>query len=85
MRYVRSYPKELPVLRDLLPEIQTPVLIIAGKRDDRSTNRECKLSLERLPNAKLALVDAPHFTWEDGADQYAELVANWWMTAIRQL
>ena len=30
MRYVRTYPTELPVLRDLLPEIQTPVQIIAG-------------------------------------------------------
>jgi hypothetical protein len=27
MRYVRTYPTELPVLRDLLPQIQTPVRI----------------------------------------------------------
>jgi len=33
MRYVRTYPAELPVLRDLLPQIQTPVQIIAGRRD----------------------------------------------------
>src|SRR5580704_16326746 len=33
MRYVRAYPAELPVLRDLLPQIQTPVQIIAGRRD----------------------------------------------------
>ena len=33
MRYVRTYPTELPILRDLLPEIQTPVQIIAGARD----------------------------------------------------
>ena len=30
MRYVRTYPAELPVLRDLLPQIQTPAQIIAG-------------------------------------------------------
>src|SRR5712671_2491680 len=30
MRYVRTYPAELPVLRDLLPQIGTPVQIIAG-------------------------------------------------------
>jgi pimeloyl-ACP methyl ester carboxylesterase len=33
MRYVRAYPAELPTLRDLLPQIQTPVQIIAGARD----------------------------------------------------
>jgi predicted ATPase len=30
MRYVRAYPTDLPVLRDLLLELQTPVKIIAG-------------------------------------------------------
>ena len=30
MRYVRSYPAELPVLAGLLPRIDTPVQIIAG-------------------------------------------------------
>ena len=34
MRYVRRYPKELPVLAELLPQITTPVTIING-RDDR--------------------------------------------------
>jgi hypothetical protein len=33
MRYVRTYPAELPALRDLLPQVQTPVQIIAGGRD----------------------------------------------------
>ena len=32
MRYVRAYPEQLPVLRDLLPAIETPVLIINGAR-----------------------------------------------------
>src|SRR5215469_12539208 len=33
MRYVRTYPEQLPILRDLLPAIETPVLIINGARD----------------------------------------------------
>lgn len=33
MRYVRSYPRELPVCMTLLPTIQTPVQIIAGSQD----------------------------------------------------
>ena len=32
---------------------------------------------ERLPHSKLDLVDAGHFTWEDAADQYAEIVTGW--------
>ena len=33
---------------------------------------------ERLPHSKLDIIDAGHFTWEDGADQYATLVTTWW-------
>src|SRR4029453_1901063 len=31
---------------------------------------------ERLPHSKLDLVDVGHFTWEDAADQYAEIVSQ---------
>jgi pimeloyl-ACP methyl ester carboxylesterase len=78
MRYVRSYPKELPVLRDLLPEIQTPVQIIAGRHDPAVPPANAEFLHERLPNSKLDIIDAGHFTWEDAADEYAELVTNWW-------
>jgi len=33
---------------------------------------------ERLPKSKLDIIDAGHFTWEDGADEYAALVTSWW-------
>jgi pimeloyl-ACP methyl ester carboxylesterase len=78
MRYVRSYPTELPVLRDLLPEIQTPVQIIAGARDPAVPPVNGEFLHERLPNSKLDIIDAGHFTWEDGADEYAALVTSWW-------
>ncbi|MEA2534297.1 MAG: hypothetical protein QOJ93_2108 [Actinomycetota bacterium] len=78
MRYVRSYPTELPVLRDLLPEIQTPVQIIAGGRDPAVPPVNAEFLHERLPNSKLDIIDAGHFTWEDGADDYAALVTGWW-------
>jgi pimeloyl-ACP methyl ester carboxylesterase len=32
---------------------------------------------ERLPHSKLDLVDAGHVTWEDAADQDAEIVTGW--------
>ena len=78
MRYVRSYPRELKVLADLLTEIQTPVQIIAGARDRAVPPVNAEYLYERLPNSKLDIVDAGHFTWEDAADQYAALVTSWW-------
>jgi pimeloyl-ACP methyl ester carboxylesterase len=78
MRYVRTYPMELPILRDLLPQIQTPVQIIAGARDPAVPPVNAEYLHERLPNSKLDLIDAGHFTWEDGADEYGALVTSWW-------
>jgi pimeloyl-ACP methyl ester carboxylesterase len=78
MRYVRTYPTELPILRDLLSEIQTPVQIIAGARDPAVPPVNAEFLHERLPNSKLDLIDTGHFAWEDGADEYAALVSDWW-------
>ena len=78
MRYVRAYPAELPVLGDLLPQIDTPVQIIAGARDPAVPPINGEYLDERLPKSKLDIIDAGHFTWEDGADEYAALVTSWW-------
>jgi pimeloyl-ACP methyl ester carboxylesterase len=78
MRYVRRYPTELPVLRDLLAQITTPVEIIAGQRDPAVPPVNAEFLHERLPNSKLDLIDAGHFTWEDAPDEYAAIVTGWW-------
>ena len=78
MRYVRTYPEQLPVLRDLLPTIETPVQIIAGARDPVVPPVNAEFLHERLPKSKLDLIDARHFIWEDAADTYAALVTSWW-------
>ena len=78
MRYVRAYPAELPVLAGLLAELQTPVQIIAGAHDPVVPPGNAEFLHARLPHSKLDILDAGHFTWEDAADQYAALVANWW-------
>jgi pimeloyl-ACP methyl ester carboxylesterase len=78
MRYVRSHPTELPVLRDLLPQIQTPVQIIAGARDPVVPPVNAEFLDEQLPNSKLRILDAGHFTWEDAANEYAALANSWW-------
>jgi pimeloyl-ACP methyl ester carboxylesterase len=78
MRYVRAYPAELAVLRDLLPQIQAPVEIIAGRYDPAVPLVNAEFLHDRLPHSKLDLLDVGHFTWEDGADDYAALVNSWW-------
>jgi pimeloyl-ACP methyl ester carboxylesterase len=78
MRYVRAYPQELPVLAGLLPELQTPVQIIAGAHDPVVPPVNAEFLHERLPHSKLDILDAGHFTWEDAAQEYAALVTSWW-------
>ena len=78
MRYVRTYPAELPVLRDLLPQIQTPVQIIAGRRDPAVPPVNAEFLHQRLPRSKLDIIDAGHFTWEDSPDEFAALITAWW-------
>jgi pimeloyl-ACP methyl ester carboxylesterase len=78
MRYVRAYPAELPVLRDLLPQIQTPVQIIAGRRDRAVPPANAEFLHQRLPHSRLDILDTGHFTWEDAATHYAALATAWW-------
>lgn len=78
MRYVRAYPEQLPVLRDLLPTITTPVQIINGARDAVVPPVNATYLHERLPKSKLDFIDAGHFIWEDAADTYSALVTSWW-------
>jgi pimeloyl-ACP methyl ester carboxylesterase len=78
MRYVRAYPKELPILAELLPQIETPVQIIGGLWDWAVPPSNHRYLHERLPKSKLDLIDAGHFTWEDAPEEYAEIVTSWW-------
>ncbi len=81
VRYLRSYPAELPVLARLLPQIDTPVQIIAGAGDTAVPLANAHFLHERLPHNKLDVIDAGHFTWEDTAAEYAALVTSWWRGA----
>ncbi|MGD0923882.1 MAG: alpha/beta hydrolase [Streptosporangiaceae bacterium] len=77
MRYARAYPGELPQLAERLPEINTPVLIIEGRRDRVVPLSNAEFLDKRLPNSKLVVVEAGHFVWEERADEYASLIADW--------
>jgi len=78
MRYVRAYPAELEVLSGMLPQIRSPVQIIAGGHDKVVPPANAEFLHQRLPHSKLDIVDAGHFTWEDAAAEYAALITSWW-------
>ena len=82
MQFVRAYPRELPVLRDLLSQIHTPVRVIAGRFDQVVPLANAEYLVNRLPNSDLAVIEAGHFIWEDAAEEYATLVTSWWETGF---
>jgi pimeloyl-ACP methyl ester carboxylesterase len=78
IRYVQAYPVELEILRDLLPHVQTPVQILAGRRDAVVPAVNAEFLHKRLPHSEMHLLDSGHFAWEDAADEYAARVTAWW-------
>jgi pimeloyl-ACP methyl ester carboxylesterase len=76
-RYVRSYPDELPVLRDLLPAIGVPVHVFAADGDPLVPVSNGRYLAERIPGSELTIMEAGHFAWEQVPDQFAALVTGW--------
>jgi pimeloyl-ACP methyl ester carboxylesterase len=76
MRYVRRYPKELPELAELLPQITTPVTIINGRHDRVVPVANAEFLDERLPNSRVILIDAGHFVWEESPAEYASIILD---------
>jgi len=76
MRYVRTYPEQLPELAELLPQITTPVTIINGRRDRVVPPANAEFLDERLPNSRVVLLDGGHFIWEEAPAEYAAIVLD---------
>jgi pimeloyl-ACP methyl ester carboxylesterase len=76
-RYVRSYPEQLPVLRDVLPAIRVPVHVFAAANDPLVPVSNGEYLAERIPGSKLTILPASHFAWEEVPDQFAAIVADW--------
>ncbi|MGO9898652.1 MAG: alpha/beta fold hydrolase [Solirubrobacteraceae bacterium] len=74
---MRSYPVELPILAQQLPEIDTLVQIIAGRRDRAVALANAEFLDERLPNSTLVIIEAGHFMWEEAAGEYGSIIADW--------
>ena len=76
-RFVRHYPEQNPILRDLLPSITTPTQILAGRHDDLVPWSNNEYLDELLPNSEIHPLDAGHFAWEEASEEYGRLIADW--------
>jgi pimeloyl-ACP methyl ester carboxylesterase len=75
----QSYREKLPLLADLLPDIQAPVRIVAGTHDQVAPPVNAVFLHERLPHSRVDFIPgAGHFCWEEKPDEYASLVTGWW-------
>jgi pimeloyl-ACP methyl ester carboxylesterase len=74
MRYVRSYPEQLPALADLLPQIAMPTTIISGRHDQVVPLANAEFLNDRLPNSRLVIIDAGHFVWEEAPAELASTI-----------
>jgi len=75
--FVRSYARDLPRLRKLLPGVQTPVLIIAGKSDPIVPPPNGQLLADLLPHSQYILLEGGHLIWEDAPEEYAAYIGAW--------
>jgi len=62
--------------RALLPKIKAPTLIIAGRHDPATTLAMGESMRDRIPGAKLAVIDAAHISNAEQPQAYSETVLN---------
>ncbi len=76
-QYVRSYPEQLRLLRDLLPEIRVPVRVFGATDDPLVPVSNARYLAERIPGSELTLLPAGHFAWEEVPEQFAAMATDW--------
>ena len=84
-RFVRHYPEQNQVLRNLLPTITTPTQIVAGRDDDLVPWSNNQYLDDLLPNSEIHPLDASHFAWEQGAEEYGRFVLDWVSGGFRRV
>jgi pimeloyl-ACP methyl ester carboxylesterase len=74
---VRAYPNDLAALAPRLASISLPVSIVVGRNDPYGLARDAALLRERLPHARLDILEAGHSVWEERAPEFESIVAQW--------
>jgi pimeloyl-ACP methyl ester carboxylesterase len=76
-QYVRSYPEQLALLRDLLSDVRVPVRIFGATDDPLVPVSNARYLAERIPRSELTVLTAGHFAWEQVPGPFASMVADW--------
>jgi pimeloyl-ACP methyl ester carboxylesterase len=84
-RFVRHYPEQNKVLRDLLPSVTTPAQIVASANDAFVPWSNNQYLADLLPNNEIHSLDAGHFAWEEASEEYGRLVVDWISGGYRQV
>jgi pimeloyl-ACP methyl ester carboxylesterase len=74
---VRAYPKDLAALAPRLASIKVPVAIVVGRNDPYGLARDAARLRERLPHARLDVLEAGHCVWEERAPEFETIVTQW--------
>jgi pimeloyl-ACP methyl ester carboxylesterase len=74
---VRAYPKDLAALWPRLASIELPTAIVAGRNDPYGLARDAAILRERLPSARLDILEAGHCVWEERAPEFESIVTQW--------
>jgi pimeloyl-ACP methyl ester carboxylesterase len=75
-QYVRSYPEQLPLLRDVLPEVRVPVRVFGATDDPLVPVSNARYLADRVPGSELTILTAGHFAWEQAPAEFASMVAD---------
>ncbi len=81
---VRAYPKDLATLAPQLGSIEAPVAIVVGRNDPYGLARDAARLRERLPHARLDVLEAGHCVWEERAPEFESIVTHWVSGGFRE-
>jgi pimeloyl-ACP methyl ester carboxylesterase len=77
VQFVRGYNTDLPLIKPSLTQIQTPVLVLAGRNDPIVPPANNQWLADKLPRSRLALLDAGHRAWAEASEAYAGEIMAW--------
>jgi pimeloyl-ACP methyl ester carboxylesterase len=78
VQILRSYLQDLPLLDESLGNLPTPVQIIWGQHDGIATVENAYILHERLPGNSMHIIEnGKHYTWEENAEEYLQVLVKW--------
>ena len=81
---VRAYPKDLAALAPRLASIKIPTAIVVGRNDPYGLARDAAILRERLPHARLDVLEAGHCFWEERSSDFESIVTHWVDSGFRE-